>query len=216
MFDTIFLTITAPRASESTAFSSPLSTVWSVWHFHSFSRRRNWSFNWFRRSRRGSCICSCHSSCHSSCTGRGICRRIRSRRWDRGKVELLSQKLFSSSCIPPLSWRACPLLSQSWAHFTLPGIQGERKGRVDGEVEAEILALVGQRLAEGQALRHQGRVHCISSHFHLFFWIMKIARRQECMLLFHWQQKNAMWQYKWRHLVAKIDTNASGTTLWPN
>ena len=29
-------------------------------------------------------------------------------------------------------------------------------------------------------------------------------------------QSQAMWQYKWRHLVAKIDTNASGTTLWPN
>ena len=29
-------------------------------------------------------------------------------------------------------------------------------------------------------------------------------------------QSQAMWQHKWRHLVAKIDTNASGTTLWPN
>ena len=30
------------------------------------------------------------------------------------------------------------------------------------------------------------------------------------------EQSQAMWQCKWRYLVAKIETNASGTTLWPN
>ena len=29
-------------------------------------------------------------------------------------------------------------------------------------------------------------------------------------------QSQAMWQCKWRHLVAKIETNASGNTWWPN
>ena len=28
-------------------------------------------------------------------------------------------------------------------------------------------------------------------------------------------QSQAIWQCKWRHLVAKIETNACGTTWWP-
>ena len=30
------------------------------------------------------------------------------------------------------------------------------------------------------------------------------------------EQSQAMYQCKWRYLVAKIETNASGATLWPN
>jgi len=30
------------------------------------------------------------------------------------------------------------------------------------------------------------------------------------------RQSWAIWQCKWRHLVANIETNASGTTWWPN
>ena len=29
-------------------------------------------------------------------------------------------------------------------------------------------------------------------------------------------QSQAMWQCKWHHLVAKIETNVSGNTWWPN
>ena len=29
-------------------------------------------------------------------------------------------------------------------------------------------------------------------------------------------QSQAIWQRKWRHLVAKIEINVSGTTWWPN
>ena len=167
-----------------------LHKIWACWCWFRWKQCRWRSSCWCRRwdnsSRTGG---SCCCSCYRSWIRRSIRWSIRSRRWSWSKVEFPFQKLGSPSCVPPLGRRAWPLLclDQSGFHITFLGIKGKGKCRVDGEGETEVLALAGQRLAEGQALRCQGRVHCtqqISSHFHLFFWIWKIAGWQWCMLLF--------------------------------
>ena len=89
---------------------------------------------------------------------------------------LSSQKLLFSLLVPPSIGGAVFLfflLLLLQVHLLpgvqdggLPGVQGEGEGGASvGEVEGEFLALVGQCLAEIQALAEQGRVSP-SDHLH--------------------------------------------------
>ena len=87
------------------------------------------------------------------------------------RTTFLFQEIFPTSGISSEGGRAGLLLILLWSQgqgCLLPGVKTEGKGRTYGEGEVDFHALVGQRLAESQALDGQRGVsitHC--SHFGL-------------------------------------------------
>ena len=171
-FSTLVLFVCVPVRSGK--FADQRQSWWRRWRRGCLHR---WGWCWW-----GSCELWCWRCTCRRCWGyRVICWSVQTRWWSWDKIELLLQKLLSPPRVPPPGRRAYPLLCHSGFNFTPSGVQ--RKGeRGVGELEVEGLALAGQRLAEGQTLGYQGRIHH-SCHFHLFFWIMKIAGRPKGMLL---------------------------------
>ena len=84
-----------------------------------------------------------------------------------GLLLFLRKELLSSLGISAESRGAWLLLLDHLVHHCLaPGVQGEGEGGAYGDGEVEDLTLIGQRLAEFQALGEQGCVNIfLASHF---------------------------------------------------